>query len=1081
MQTHLIFKSIKETINFKYFVVLLSVMFLASCGGGGGGGGGAAGGSSGGNGGTQSAPKVLTFPGSFAYSGVMEANQGISYYKIVGMIADEKYQVAIITSSDIAYTAYSDSGYSSGTCLSSSATGTTCKANSNGELYLMAYSIEGPAVKSSYTLSVISKISEGTPSSPKDLTGLLPYTSSLPETNYKSLFVVTGLTAGNSYTIGLSEGSDTRVDLRVYQDQFQTEACSALTNVSAKSCTLTTAGTQLWMTAYGSGNYTLTVTDDGLPTTIYAPQGDLTTPVIMSYLADGLTGSGQVDDTDSYYIITGLKASTEYRVVLKNILSDNIDLSVYIDSSYSAASCVSEKTNLSNESCLVMADAIGSVWLRVTGANTVRYLGANFDVHTYEYFPNEGDFDNNIQLSYSAGLVYSGTVDSYSYYQINGLQVSTSYLVDLSNFSTLVSGTARSQNVSYSSEESPGLQRSHVMTDDTGVIGLRVKEGGYWDNGTAYVGTTFDLDVSLSPYQSEGTAALPVVLAPEVSYNAEIGVMNSYYRVDGLTAGTAYSINIAGMIVPQEFFVFDNASDLWSTDSAVCNISTTYNSSNTSCTRQAAGTSMWIKVVSNSARNGAALIIGVTASVYQAEGTSTAPVVLGFGTADLPHNGSTDTAESYYEIQGLSAATEYAISFNNVVASGSYASVYIYDDVTKLGSTVSGDYIGYTSASAGASGFSRVGSSGASLWVMVDGSDSGVGSFYELGAALSPVAENITIDAISNPLPLNRVSSTDQVRSDYTVTGLLPNQAYNVSISGLSADVDMTANGSYISDSACDLQTGNTDELCQVATDIDGELYIRVLGDKTLYGAFFDLKVTQGPSNEGSSAAPVVVTHDTVAGTTLRSSEVGLGISYYQITGLTAGRMYEVNLTGLTGDADLVIANDASFTSGSQCASNTAGEVNERCGGLADITGSLYVAVDSSYPSISSLFTLEIIDGLIPDGTITTGQAISYAGGLTTYSGQVDITNSYYVINGLDPKTSYTVTVSSMTDDVQLYVYTDSGYSAATCSSTLSGVADDACLATTPTGGAAGSATLYVKVAGALTVVGSTYTLQITP
>ena len=95
----------------------------------------------------------------------------------------------------------------------------------------------------------------------------------------------------------------------------------------------------------------------------------------------------------------------------------------------------------------------------------------------------------------------------------------------------------------------------------------------------------------------------------------------------------------------------------------------------------------------------------------------------------------------------------------------------------------------------------------------------------------------------------------------------------------------------------------------------------------------------------------------------------------------------------------------------------------------------------------------------------------------SSYSGQVDTTASYYVISGLAVDGIYDFSLSSVIDDVSLFVYSNSNFNAGLlCSSLITGTkADESCRATTASG------TVYIKVDGALTENGSSYTLDAKP
>lgn len=1059
------------------FLFVLALL-LNGCGGGGGGGAGGGGGSgTASTGGSISAPKVLRFPVDFPQNGVLHASYPITYYKVTGLYPNQPYNVSFSsTGSMLDFMGFQNSSYSGmWECWDSAAD--QCTANASGELYLQIVYISStpPSTDLQFTINIQSTFKEGSPSSPVNLTGQLPYTSSLDAVKSRSFFVAGNLTPGNSYTVSLSSDSAAAVDIYVYQDAFNKKVCG-----NVNSCTLTAAGSQLWVIADGPGDYTLTLTDNGAAPVTYTAQGTSSIPQNLSYVADGVLASSEVDYTNSYYIITGLKPNAVYRTTLTNMHDDNVDLFVYSGSSYATPACSSEKTSQrTSERCLATSDNTGSLWVRVYGGNANQYLGSTYDISAYEYFPDEGEWPDRVPLSYYSGFSYNGTVDADSIYVVNNLQPLTSYILEITNYAGIIEGYGSGTgyyNCTFA-ESSPGVQQCIVTSDSNGLIDLDIYERTY-DGGTA-----FTLAINLSPYQDVGTKAAPEIITAGiggVSAGSSIGGYISYYRIDGLTANTTYTVSVDGMDANgHDFYLYDNDTALWSRVSG--DYSCKGLDSTDSCTRRALSTSMWLMVVNTGAINGAALTINVTESPVQSEGTTLAPVLLQYGTTDLPYSGSTDTLSSYYEVQGLTAGAEYIV-YLPVFDSSTSVSTYVYTDNSTLGSTVSGDYACSMSRTSSYSGFCRITPTSTSIWIMTDGYDAGNGAFYDLDVIQAPIAVAETIDAsLGSAFPHS--SSTDKTYSDYTLTNLEPGQLYNVSVTGMSGDVDLAVSSSPFSSyvTFCSSNTGTVDEQCLRKSDgTTGTLYIRVSGTKTSFGSYYQLNVTPGYFNEGSTTSPVAVSHASGT-TTTRPSEVGEANSYYKVSGLTPQRMYNVALNGLTSGVDLYVMN-STFSSTPLCSSKKSGTADELCGELADANGDLYVKVTGVTGGAG--FNLVITDGLTPEGTATTPLPVAYTGSLTTHSGQVDVTTSYYEITGLDPNTAYTISITGMSDDVAFYVYETaptSSYRNMLCGSYTTGTADKSCTATTPKGGGAGTAVVYVDVRGYNTVAGAAYTLQVAP
>jgi hypothetical protein len=88
-----------------------------------------------------------------------------------------------------------------------------------------------------------------------------------------------------------------------------------------------------------------------------------------------------------------------------------------------------------------------------------------------------------------------------------------------------------------------------------------------------------------------------------------------------------------------------------------------------------------------------------------------------------------------------------------------------------------------------------------------------------------------------------------------------------------------------------------------------------------------------------------------------------------------------------------------------------------------------------------------------------------------TYSGRVGTGTLYIKLDGLLASNLHLISLTGMSDNANLYVYSDAFVTLA-CSSSLTGVADDSCNATTSANGE-----LYIKVDGSLTTDGTYFVL----
>lgn len=111
--------------------------------------------------------------------------------------------------------------------------------------------------------------------------------------------------------------------------------------------------------------------------------------------------------------------------------------------------------------------------------------------------------------------------------------------------------------------------------------------------------------------------------------------------------------------------------------------------------------------------------------------------------------------------------------------------------------------------------------------------------------------------------------------------------------------------------------------------------------------------------------------------------------------------------------------------------------------------------------------------GTISNPIIIT-QDLTYNYQSEMYNGSITTGSLYFKMSNLTFKSNgYTVTLSGVTDDANLYVYTDGTYATLQCSSTNVGTADDMC---DPVSDANGD--LYIRIDGSLTTNGTVFMLQ---
>jgi fibronectin type 3 domain-containing protein/regulation of enolase protein 1 (concanavalin A-like superfamily) len=113
--------------------------------------------------------------------------------------------------------------------------------------------------------------------------------------------------------------------------------------------------------------------------------------------------------------------------------------------------------------------------------------------------------------------------------------------------------------------------------------------------------------------------------------------------------------------------------------------------------------------------------------------------------------------------------------------------------------------------------------------------------------------------------------------------------------------------------------------------------------------------------------------------------------SYYYLTGLDGAAVYNINLTGLTDDADVIVYEDAFNTV--KCGSYRSGILAEACLATPNSTGELFIRVNGSYSVAGANFTIGVSQWTGQDiGTVAAAGSDSGSDGSFSISGSgVDI------------------------------------------------------------------------------------------
>jgi uncharacterized protein YjdB len=188
--------------------------------------------------------------------------------------------------------------------------------------------------------------------------------------------------------------------------------------------------------------------------------------------------------------------------------------------------------------------------------------------------------------------------------------------------------------------------------------------------------------------------------------------------------------------------------------------------------------------------------------------------------------------------------------------------------------------------------------------------------------------------------------------------------------------------------------------------------------------------------------------------------------SYYE-TVVSAGNAYTVSFTGMTDDVDLFVYNSNGDL---LCGSENSGIVDDSCSIMAQENTILIRAYGAFVSGNGATYTVTVSANTT--GYIVEGKAVSttvYVG--TAHSGMVDTTSSYYYAS-VNANAAYTISLTNLTDDADLYVQNSNGDFL--CGSENAGATDDSCSVVAQEG------SIRIVVSGAYALGGgTTYSLNV--
>jgi len=338
------------------------------------------------------------------------------------------------------------------------------------------------------------------------------------------------------------------------------------------------------------------------------------------------------------------------------------------------------------------------------------------------------------------------------------------------------------------------------------------------------------------------------------------------------------------------------------------------------------------------------------------------------------------------------------------------------------------------------------------------------------GTASNPVA--ITLDT-----PYLGTTSSNTENSDisyYQVTGIKSSKDYVVSLKDKTNSLRLWVGNSSIAPrcrSALGIEL-DKNNLCNIKGNSTGSFYIRVYHDvgASFGGKSFELFVTEGQAvkSEGNDSSPILLTY---GGALLQhDGKVDTNTSHYQLSGLNSGADYDLWFSTNSDDAYLEVQNNNGVTiSGNNFPKRFSFKASSP-------TVKLKVLGDES--KIGATFTLSVRENNVqpePEGIITDPVVLPYVTDSFFHLGSVDTSNSYYKITNLPTDRNLIVSITELTDDADMSIYSDHEYSDLICTSSLFDINPESCTHFPS------NSDLYIKVNGSKTWKGTTFNLTIAP
>lgn len=982
---------------------------------------------------------------------------GKSYYVVKGLTPSAKYTIKVHSlTQNISLYGYSSPLFYYSVC-SSSRSGLSFEAcglpaNSAGEIYIKidAYSA---AADAAYTIEILPPpVNEGSKTAPLEVGGMLPYAGTV-EAQGNSYYVISGLTAGQRYTINLT-GIIHYPALQAYphkdfinpgytslcwshNDGWADESCELTANFEGKLYVHVSDSSY-----YAPGSfYTLDVTPAAGTERYF--EGYLDAPILLN----NQIYRGQSYLYPSHYRYSGLVPGMRYEVHVKNYTTSTY-MNVFKDYTDTVgSSCgASSYYNVNNDMwCVASANALGELNFTVSGYDNEG--GTSYELELADAPVAEGS-----ELApKSINMPYDGQVDNTrSYYVIPNLKPNWVYEV-------ITTQATRNMYVNAGSDISNLEHSSTGRTNAAGELFFKVSTGspdGVW--------FSVDLGDANNP---EGSVSSPVDISSssEISpHGGQVDNTTSYYVTKGLVPDAYYMVHMNGVnTVRPTLEVYADQSYT----SRLCSDDFINTTEEGHCLARANSNGELYMLLKNESYRieGTQYNLWLSPSLLNTQGTELQPIEIdsngvvdaggsisyqGMVSADYRRN------VSYYRVRLNSGPAHYQVSLTgmtdnvdlevtNHLSSDSQTDYcfskhanhveercVIQSQLVK-GKVKSVDLV--IKVSTPTQNYTRW--DGAAFTLMVEPVADADVKFVE-GSWAEP-------KDITGALPYQ--GHVDHYRSSYyKIAGLNPGERYEVRVNSSRDTMSMRVfDNNNTNWSLCDVRFSTVpvpprNIACQAPASSLGELYLVVKDNDSVYGATevpFEVDIKPIPQGEGLAYDPL-----DISGQLPRASQVG-GLldaegyytqgevnSYYKVGGLLPNTEYQVLITNTSRglsykslqvyqDIDMSVAScdEGSFL---------------LCRSVSNHSGELYIHVDgySSHDQSGSYFDLNVRRMPKSEGSIDEPVVI----GTGHYQGQHGGTPSasYYKLTGLPANRSQKIAVQnfSVTTEITLYGSADYKY-----------------------------------------------------